>query len=115
MSMEIANGLAMTGLKSTTKLHTNTFMDGKVEMAGFKLAKATINMPRDKMEILEVSADFSTLTSDGQYLPLQTKNPSIKRASCTPELFRYAKFTKISRYISVCLIYYLHFSCIDDK
>ena len=99
MSLEIANGLAKTGLKSTTKLHTNTFLDGKVEMAKFKLAKATINMPKDKMEILEVSADFSTLTSDGQYLALQTKNPSVKRAHCTPELFRYVKSKMFLKWI----------------
>jgi hypothetical protein len=54
MSLEIANGLAKTGLKSTTKLHTNTYLDGKIEVQGFKLAKATLNMPRDKMEILEL-------------------------------------------------------------
>ena len=51
MSLEIANGLAKTGLKSTTKLHTNTFLDGKVEMAKFKLAKATINMPKEFITI----------------------------------------------------------------
>ena len=64
MSLDIGNGLAKTGLKSTTKLHTSTYLDGKVEVEGFKLAKATVNMPKDKMEILEVSAEFFTLTSD---------------------------------------------------
>ena len=100
MSLEIANGLAKTGLKSTTKFHTSTFLDGKVEIEGFKLAKATINMPRDKMEIIEVSADFFTLSPNGQYLPLQTKNPSNKITGCTPDLFRYAYF-----YIYTILVY----------
>ena len=108
MSLEIANGLAKTGLKSTTKLHTNTFLDGKVEMAKFKLAKATINMPKDKMEILEVSADFSTLTSDGQYMALQTKNPSIKRAHCTPELFRYVNSKVFLNLILELLLFWIY-------
>ena len=88
MSLEIANGLAKTGLKSTTKFHTSTFLDGKVEMKGYKLAEATVNMPRDKMEIIEVSADFQTLAPNGKYLELKTSNPSNKVKGCTAELFR---------------------------
>ena len=91
MSLEVADGLAKTALKSTTKLHTSTFLDGKIEIEGFKLAKATINMPRDKMEIVEVSAEFFTLANNGKYLPLQTNHPSTKIAACTPSLFRYTK------------------------
>jgi hypothetical protein len=63
MSVNIGNELAKTGLKSVTKLHTSTFIDGQVELEGFKLAKAIINMPKDKMEFLEVSANFFTLAS----------------------------------------------------
>jgi hypothetical protein len=87
MSLDVANGMAKTGLKSTTKLHTSTYLDGKVEVEGFKLAKATINMPKDKMEILEVSAEFFALTSDGKYAPLESKNPTNKISGCTPNLF----------------------------
>ncbi len=56
--MEVHAGVAKTGLKSVNKLHSSTFLDGKVQIDGGKLAKVEMNMPRDTMEILEASADF---------------------------------------------------------
>jgi hypothetical protein len=71
--MSVDAKTSKTGLKSVTKMHTSTFFDAKVAMDGGKLVKAEINMPRDQMEILDVSVDFFTL-QNGDFSELESKH-----------------------------------------
>ena len=64
---------AQTGLKSVSKLHTSTFVDGQLLMEGGKLMKAHLNVPKRTVELLDVSVDFLTL-NNGNYEPLASKN-----------------------------------------
>jgi hypothetical protein len=87
--MEVDAGFAKTGLKSVSKLHSSTFLDGKVVIDGGKLARVDLNMPRDTMEILEASADFYTwqVAEDGRrvYLPLESDNQQEVFVGCSSE------------------------------
>lgn len=60
-----------TGLKSVFTLHTSTFLDGQFELDGGKLVMASLNMPKDKMEVLDVSSKFFSLSGPaGSYVEL---------------------------------------------
>ena len=87
--MEVDAGFAKTGLKSVSKLHSSTFLDGKVVIDGGKLARIDLNMPRDTMEILEATADFYTwqVAEDGRrvYLPLESDNQQEVFVGCSSE------------------------------
>ena len=86
--MSVDAHVAKTGLKSVTKLHTSTFLDGSVTVDGGKLAKATINMPRDTVEVLDASVDFFTLeTATGEYEVLQSSNAVEAFDGCTSNMF----------------------------
>ena len=88
--MEVEAGSVKTGLKSVTKLHSSTFMDGKVVIDGGKLAKLEVNMPRDTMEILEASADFFIWQSSNDvqvqdYVPLKSENNNEEYVGCSSD------------------------------
>ena len=76
---------AKTGLKSVTRLHTSTFIDVHAEIDGGKLANLQINLPQDKSEILEASADFSIFTNH-EFKPLETMHEEESINTCTPAL-----------------------------
>ena len=71
MSVQFEPRGTSTGLKSVTKLHTSSFLDGKVEISGGKLMKAEINVPPNQLEVVEVSSEFF-LVQDEVEVPLQT-------------------------------------------
>ena len=89
--MEVDAGVAKTGLKSVTKLHSSTFLDGKVIIDGGKLAKVEVNMPRDTMEIMEASADFYTWQAksgdqgEDVYVPLVSNNALEDFVGCSSD------------------------------
>ena len=104
MSVDLGNGLAKTGLKTVTKLHTSTFIDGEIELEGFKLVKAIIKMPKDKMEALDVSVSFFTLTPGGSYTLLESTNPVEDIRRCTPTKLRSVKCSGSSHFYAEYLL-----------
>ena len=46
--------VARTGLRMVTTLHTSTVVDGQIQMQEGKLLNIDFNMPRDRIEILNV-------------------------------------------------------------
>lgn len=85
-SMTVDAHVTQTGLKSMTKMHTSTFWDGHVMMKNGNVLKAQVNLPRDTMEILDVSVDYFALRQD-VFQPLQSDNEPIKYEGCTPQGF----------------------------
>ena len=77
--MSVDAVFARTGLKSVSKLHTSTFFDGKLEMDNGKLMKAELNVPKDTVDVLDVSVDFFTLQND-ELKEIQSKN-EVRKAS----------------------------------
>ena len=74
--------VAKTGLKSLTKMHTNTFFDGSLVIDRENGVKAYVNANRDKMEVMEASVDF--FTYDGEtYKELESENKKEEVESCT--------------------------------
>ena len=71
--MSVDAVFARTGLKSVSKLHTSTFFDGKLEMDNGKLMKAELNVPKDTVDVLDVSVDFFTIQND-ELREIQSKN-----------------------------------------
>ena len=53
--------VAHTGLKMNTNLHTSTLLDGHAIVDGGKLVSVRVNMPRDKVEILDVHTRFHSV------------------------------------------------------
>ena len=89
--MEVDAGFAKTGLKSVSKLHSSTFLDGKVLIDGGKLARVEMNMPRDTMEILDATADFYTWqarygdSGEAVYAPLESNNEQEVYVGCSTD------------------------------
>ena len=86
-TMTVNAKYARSGLKSVSKLHTSTFVDAEAVVQRGKLIKAEVNLPRDKMEVIDISVDFLSLKDDDQYLPLSTPNLPKTYEGCTSETF----------------------------
>ena len=71
--MSVDAVLTKTALKSLSTLHTSTFIDGQVQVEKGQLVKAEINVPREKMEILEVAINYYTL-KDNTYQEVTSPN-----------------------------------------
>ncbi len=84
--MTVDNKWAKSGLKSMNKLHTSTFLDGKFVMEGGKMIKAQINVPKEKMDVIDVSVDYFSLNSAGNYEAIISKNVPQKFDGCTPSM-----------------------------
>lgn len=74
---------AKTGLRSLTKLHSSTFVDGQFQMDGRRLVKAQVNMPKETVEVLEASVDFFSYQNDA-FVALKTKANGEEFSGCTP-------------------------------
>ncbi|PSN46112.1 hypothetical protein C0J52_17248 [Blattella germanica] len=66
-TMSVDATLTKTGLRLVNKLHTNTYVDGKIKIQGGNLVELKVNVPRDKVELLEVSSQLFVL-QDNQYV-----------------------------------------------
>ena len=71
--MSVDAVLTKTALKSLSTLHTNTFIDGQVQVEKGQLVKAEVNVPREKMEILEVAINYYAL-KDNTYTEVTSPN-----------------------------------------
>ena len=78
--MSVDAKYARAGLKSISKLHTSTFFDGKVKMDNGKLLAAEFNMPKDTVDVLDVSVDFFSLQNN-EYKNVESKNEVMYRVS----------------------------------
>ena len=83
-TMTVNAKYAQTGLKSLSKLHTSTFVDGQLQMTGGKLMKAHLNVPKNTVDLIDVSVDFLTLDKDGNYEALSSTNEAQQYQGCTP-------------------------------
>ena len=72
-TMSVDAKFAKAGLKSVSKLHTSTYFDGKISMDGWKLLEAEMNMPKDTIDVLDVSVDFFSLQNN-EYAVIKSKN-----------------------------------------
>jgi hypothetical protein len=62
---------AKTGLKSISKLHTSAYMDASIDIQNGRLVKVNINLPTDKIELLDASANLLSY-KDGKFHKLST-------------------------------------------
>lgn len=53
-SMSVDAFVARTGLRMVTTLHTSTVVDGQIQMQGGKLLNIDFNMPRDRIEVVNI-------------------------------------------------------------
>ncbi|XP_043197116.1 uncharacterized protein LOC122367779 [Amphibalanus amphitrite] len=73
--MTVNAHIAHTGLKMNTNLHTSTILDGHAVVNGGELVSVRINMPRDKVEVLDVSTRFhSVFRNKARKLEMYTDN-----------------------------------------
>merc|ERR1711874_126780 len=61
--------------------------DGEARMESGKLMKARLNVPKETVEVLDVSVDFFSLNNQGAYEPLTSENDAVNHAGCTPNSF----------------------------
>ncbi|KAJ9583535.1 hypothetical protein L9F63_022120 [Diploptera punctata] len=66
-TMAVDAKVAKAGIRLLNTLHTNTYIDGKIKIQGGNLIEFKLNVPRDKIEVLEVSSQLFVLNND-QYL-----------------------------------------------
>lgn len=59
--MTVDAHVAHTGLKMSTNLHTSTVVDGHAIVDSGKLVSVRINMPRNKVEVLDVTTRFHSV------------------------------------------------------
>ena len=71
--MSVDAVLTKTALKSLSTLHTSTFIDGQVQVQKGQLVKAEVNVPREKMEIVEVAINYYAL-KDNTYQAVASPN-----------------------------------------
>ena len=71
--MSVDATLIKTALKSLSTLHTTTFIDGQVQVQEGRLVKAEVNVPREKVEILDVAIHYYTLQND-EYREISSPN-----------------------------------------
>ena len=62
--MSIDAKYAQAGLKSICKFHTSTYFNAKAEMDNWKLLEAEINMPKDTIDLIDISVDFFSLQNN---------------------------------------------------
>ena len=88
MSVLVTPRGSTTGLKSVTKLHASTFVDGRVEVDGGKLVKAEVNVPPNQLEVLDVASEFFVIDNEtGDEVQLETKEDDLQPfQACSPEI-----------------------------
>lgn len=82
--MSVDAFVTKTGLKSVSRMHSSTFLDGNVVFRGNKLLNVAFNMPRESMEVFEASVDFFT-HQNGAFLQLQSDHEAEVASICSPE------------------------------
>ena len=77
--------VSKTGLKSITKLHSSAYADVYAEINKGKLFKVHVNLPTEKSEVIDASAEFFTYNS-GNYKELETIHKQNVLDVCTPSI-----------------------------
>ncbi|XP_076066631.1 uncharacterized protein LOC143039997 [Oratosquilla oratoria] len=78
--------VARSGVKMVSTLHTSTSINGKVVIQGGKLVDVELNMPRDKIEILDVKNQFFHYEGDHEVPALSQKETKFEGCTGAPSL-----------------------------
>ncbi|XP_068221439.1 uncharacterized protein [Palaemon carinicauda] len=62
--MAVDAHVTRTGLKIKSNLHTSTFLDGKIKINKGKVVDIAFNMPKEKVEVINVQSKFFYLEND---------------------------------------------------
>lgn len=81
--MSVDAFVTKTGMKSVSKLHTSTYLGGKVDIQGTKMLKIQMKIPKEKFEVFEASADFFSFRS-GEFQELGTYQKREEVELCSP-------------------------------
>ncbi|XP_037091139.1 apolipophorins-like [Pollicipes pollicipes] len=80
--MSVDAYVARTGLKMNTNLHTSTALDGQVVIDSAKIVSIKMNMPKDKVEMLDVRTSFHSVYQN-QEIPLETTSNKVEYGACS--------------------------------
>lgn len=78
---------AKAGLKSMSKLHTSTFVDAHLNINNGKVIKAQVNMPKDTIDVIDVTVDYLSMDDTGSYQPLISSSDPVRFNGCTSNTF----------------------------
>ena len=82
--MSVDAFFAKTGLKSVSKLHSSAYIDAFADIQNGKLIKLNINLPTEKIELVEASADFLTY-KEGEFHQLRTLGAKESLEKCSSD------------------------------
>ncbi|CAM1325217.1 Uncharacterised protein PB.777, partial [Pycnogonum litorale] len=74
---------AHTGLKMVATLHSSTSLDGKIEMRNGKILTTSLNLPKDKIEILDVQTNIYLIHKDVERSQMGVHEDRTEVHSCT--------------------------------
>ncbi|XP_074640348.1 uncharacterized protein LOC141898387 isoform X2 [Tubulanus polymorphus] len=94
--MGVDAAVARTGLKMVTTLHSSTEVDGSIVIKDSQIVNVKFNMPRDKIEILNVENKFFIVHRETEREQKMLATEPIKKRTCTP-----AYMTKLAG-VEVC-------------
>ncbi|CAL4076232.1 unnamed protein product [Meganyctiphanes norvegica] len=63
-SMSVDTPLIQSGMKMVSTLHTSTYLEGKLRIDGAKIVDMALNIPKDKMEIINFDTEFFQMEDD---------------------------------------------------
>ncbi|XP_023229314.1 uncharacterized protein LOC111629660 [Centruroides sculpturatus] len=81
--MTVDAGTARSGLKMVATLHSSTWMDGLVEMRDGQIMKVQLNVPKEKMEIIDVQSRIFLLNEEKEREQTGPRERSKIVSSCT--------------------------------
>lgn len=81
--MSVDAGVAKTGLKMVATLHSSTWVDGLIEVRNGEVARIQMNMPRDKMEFIDVQSKIFLLHNEQEKEQKGALEGSTRVSSCS--------------------------------
>ncbi|CAH1772638.1 unnamed protein product [Owenia fusiformis] len=72
-----------TGLRVVSTLHSSTYAEGKIELQNGQLLNVKVDMPKDKIEVLDVKTRFYILSSDGDREQKMVTSGRVEKEGCT--------------------------------
>ncbi|KAG1669608.1 Apolipophorin [Nymphon striatum] len=77
---------AQSGLKMVATMHSSTSLDGKIQMKDGKVLKTVLNVPNDKIEILDVQTSMFLIHQDVEYPQKGIEEERTEMNKCTGDL-----------------------------
>jgi len=75
--------MASTGLKMVSTLHSSTQLDTQVQLQDYQVLSAKFNMPRDKLEIIDVQNKFFIVHGDAEREQQMITEEHVEKTVCT--------------------------------